>query len=325
MAVTKQAYAAAVAPWAITAVCNDVRDAFIDAGLMASWFDSFTSGGYEHRVLEIIYDNSKAFGKTYYWFTFNGVGIWLRTVSGWNAGTHVPSGTQYVDFFDSNTTALDSAFRLLTLSTSISFSCTRYTSSGRSFLVLRTGSDFVTFTIDPASTTFRAFYDLAKGYHEGFFRVITGNQLVGFACVNRSRRSLLLGSSLNNSSFEAYFRTQISVCNYVLSRSAGSYSDSSYPANSAYLLPGWTTAANPSAGSDYNPVFTGLRLSSVHAADLPADFGVSCIKKSNTLNIQDNATVAASVEEYEILNFRNDGFDSAAIANNATFLARTVG
>jgi len=324
MAVTKQAYASAVAPWAITAVCDDVRDAFIGAGLMTAWFDSFTSGGYEHRVMEVVYDNAKAYGKTYYWFTFNGVGIWLRIVSGWNPGTDAPAGTQFVDFFDNVTTALNGATQLLALSTSISFSCTRYTSSGRSFFVLRTGSAFITFTIDAASTTFRALYDLAKGYHEGFFQVETANWLVGFVCLNRSRRSLLLGSSLNNSGSESHFRSPVRVNGYGLPRTAGSSGSITYNIQGVFLLPGWTTAANPSAGSNYNPVFTGLRLSSVHAADLPSDFGISSIKVSNTLAIQDNATVTASVEEYEILNFRNDGFDFTASANNAVFLARTV-
>ena len=325
MAVTKQAYASAVAPWASTAVCDDVRDAFIGAGLMTAWFDSFTSGGYEHRVLEVVYDNTKAYGKTYYWFTFNGVGIWLRIVSGWNAVSHIPTGAQYVDFFDNDTTALNGATPLLNISTSISFSCTRYTSSGRSFFVFRTGTAFITFTIDPASTTFRAFYDLAKGYHEGFFQAVVSNYLVGFACLNRARRSLLLGSSLNNATGEYIYRHYLRVCAYALPRTAGSSGTATPNEQGAWQLPGWTTAANPSAGSNYNPVFNGLRLSSVHAADLPSDFGISSIKNSNTLAIQDNATVTASVEEYEILNFRTDGFDAAASANNAVFLARTVG
>jgi hypothetical protein len=110
-----------------------------------------------------------------------------------------------------------------------------------------------------------------------------------------------------------------------LPKTAGSSGGASYNGQGVWLLPGWTTAANPSAGSNYNPVFTGLRLSSVHAADLPSDFGISSIKVSNTLAIQDNATVTAAVEEYEILNFRNDGFGAPDSANNAVFLARTVG
>jgi hypothetical protein len=325
MAVTKQAYASAVAPWTITAVCNDLRDAFIGAGLMTAWFDSFTSGGREHRVLEVIYDAAKAYGKTYYWFTFDGTGIWVRIVSGWNAASDVPAGTARVDFYDNVTTANNGAAQLLTVSTSISFSCTRYTSSGRSFFVLRAGTAFFTFTIDPAGTAFRSLYDLALGYHEGLFEVTVpvNSYLVGFSCINRSRRALLLGSSLNNSTVESQYRQSIRVSGYNLPRNHGAEAQAFFPV-SGFVMPGWTTAANPSAGSNFNPVFTGLRLSSIHAADLPSDFGVSSIKVSNTLAIQDNATVSAGIEEYEILNFINEGFINS-IASNPIFLARTVG
>ena len=323
MAVTKQAYSTASAPWAATSVCDDIRDAFIGAGLMSTWFDSFSSGGREHRVLEIIYDNSKTYGKTYYWFTVSTVGIWLRVTSGWNAASDIPSGTQYLDYFDTTTSATSAATLLLTLNSSITFSCTRYTSSGRTFFVLRIGTDFYTFTIDPSSTTFRSFYDLAIGYHQGFFRVLipAGENQAGFACPNRTRRALLLGSSLNNTT--SGFNTELTVSRYSLPSNAGNFGGTTFPTE-GFVLPGWTTAANPAASSNFNPVFNGLRLSSVHATDLPSDFGISAIKTSNTLAIQDNATVTAGVEDYEILNFRNRGFTNS-IASNPVFLARTVG
>ena len=324
MAVTKQAYSTASAPWAATSVCDDIRDAFIGAGLMSTWFDSFSSGGREHRVLEIIYDNSKTYGKTYYWFTVSTVGIWLRVTSGWNAASDIPSGTQYLDYFDTTTSATNAATLLLTLNSSITFSCTRYTSSGRSFFVIRTGTAFYTFTIDPASTTFRSFYDLAIGYHQGFFRVtLAVDGTIAFACPNRTRRNLLLGSSINNSTGASSFNVQIAASRYSLPNNAGNSSSSTFPTE-GFVLPGWTTAANPAATSNFNPVFTGLRLSSVHATDMPADFGISVIKTSNTLAIQDNATVTAGVEDYEILQFANLGFTNS-IASNPVFLARTVG
>jgi hypothetical protein len=323
MAVVKQAYASAIAPWTITSVCDDVRDAFIGAGLMTAWFDSFTAGGYEHRILQVTYDAGKTYGKTYYWFTFNGVGIWLRIVTGWNATTHVPTGTQYVDYYDANTSAVTAASQLITISTSISFSVTRYTSSGRSFFTLRTGSTYHTFTIDPAGTTFRSFYDLNIGYHEGWFTVSTGSGQVTFSNRVRYRRALLLGSSINNSTSSiGTVYTPIVVSTYSLPRNAGN-SPFENPPTGGFVLPGWTTSANPSASSNFNPVFTGLRLSSVHTSDLPADFGITAIKVSNTLAIQDNATVTAGSEEYEILHFTNDGF-SSGIANNPVFLVRII-
>ena len=327
MAVTKQAYASATAPWAATSVCNDLRDAFIGAGLMSAWFDSFSSGGREHRVLEIAYDNSKTYGKTYYWFTISTTGIWLRVTSGWNAASDIPSGTQGLDFRDTNTSALSGATQLITLNFSVSFSCTRYTSSGRSFFVIRTGTEYYPFTIDQASTTFKSFYNLAIGYHQGFFRVAISSHSIGFACPNRTRRALLMGSSLNaidGTYGDSPFSVLRIVSLYALPRNAGDDAFSAIFPDDGFVMPGWTTASNPAASSNFNPVFTGLRLSSCHAADLPADFGVSAIKTSNTLAIQDNATVTATVEEYEILHFANRGFNNG-IASNPVFLARTVG
>ena len=323
MAVTKQVYASAAAPWAATSVCDDLRDAFIGAGLMTAWFDSFSSGGREHRVLEVVYDNSKTYGKTYYWFTVSTVGIWIRIVSGWNAGTDVPSGTQYLDFYDNVTTALNGAVQLLTLNTAVSFSCTRYTSSGRTFFVIRTGTDYFTFTIDPAGTTFRALYDLAIGYHEGFYRVVIDGYTGGFACLSRTRRALLLGSSLNNATSATGYTSARRVSSYSLPRNAGANGTATF-GDEGFVMPGWTTAANPAAPSNYNPVFNGLRLSSIHSTDLPLDFGFSAIKTSNTMAIQDDATVVTGTEQYEILELVKLGFVNS-IATNTVFLARTVG
>jgi hypothetical protein len=327
MAVTKQPLAA-VAPWTIIQVTDVVRDAFIGAGLMAAWHDSFTSGGREHRVLEIIYDGSKTYGKTYYWFTFDGTGIWVRTSTGWNTTAKIPAGvggvgTQYVDWHDTNTAGISGAFSLLAISTSISFSTTRYTSSGRSFFVFRTGTSYITFTIDPPATTFRGFYDLNLGYHSGLYRIEAGSRAVDVRSIHRNRRELLLGSSLNNSSLGGGANSQVNCSIYSIPTNFGTSNSASLPDN-GFVLPGWTTAANPSAGSNFNPVFNGIRLTSIHATDLPVDFGISSIKNSNILAIQDNATVSAGVEEYEILTFHNAGITNS-ITSNPVFLARTVG
>jgi hypothetical protein len=327
MAVTKQAHVAG-APWTITQVTDAVRDAFIGAGLMTAWHDSFTSGGREHRVLEIIYNGSKTYGKTYYWFTFDGTGIWVRTSTGWNTTSKIPSGpgvtgTQFVDWYDTNTSQLPTsgaAYTLLAVSTSINFSITRYTTSGRSFFVLRTGTTYQTFTIDPPSTGFRTFYDLNLGYHSGIYRILAQNSRISINSVHRHRRDLLLGSSINGGSGGA---TEVTCANYCIPLNFGIQTSETYP-NSGFALPGWTTAANPSAGSNFNPVFNGIRLTSIHSTDLPTDFGISSIKNSNILAIQDNATVSAGVEEYEILAFSNQG-EVNSITSNPVFLARTVG
>jgi hypothetical protein len=326
MAVTKQIYAA-IAPWSVTSVCDALKTAFIDAGLMTAWYDSFTSNGREHRVLQVTYDAAKTYGKTYYWFTFDGVGIYVRSTTGWNATTHIPAGpsdagTTYVDYYNTDTTVLTYTPTLLTVAVSTSISITRYTSSGRSFFTLRTGTNYRTFTIDPASTSFRSFYDLNLGSHNGLYVLSASSPaLISFFSIYQIRRDLLIGSSMNLSN--SNYNNQIQVSSYALPINCGTYGYSSLPNGGGLLLPGWTVASNPSVGNDLNPVFNQLRLTSIHTADLPADFGIASIKTSNILAIQDNATVSAGVEEYEILVFANNGTVNG-ITNNPVFLARTI-
>jgi hypothetical protein len=323
MAVVEQTYAA-VAPWAVVDVCARLQSAFTDAGLMTTWFASFASGGREHRVLEIIYNAAKTYGKTYYWFTVDSAGIYVRTSTGWNTSTNIPcgpgvAGTQYVDWGDTDTTALNFAHQLFTIQSTISFTVTRYSSGGRSFFLFRTGTTYRTLTIDPAGTTFKTFYDLALGYHSGIFSVDTVSRRVRILSLHRNRRELLLGSCLNGGASNA---SPLAVNTFCIPVNFGSFGFSVLP-DEGFALPGWTTASNPSAGQNFNPVFHGIRLTSVHAADMPADFGIASIKVSNLLAIQDNAVVSAGTEEYKIGAFSNTG-DASGTTSNPVFLFRTV-
>ena len=327
MAVVEQTDAV-VAPWVAAAVCTELQGAFTDAGLMTAWYDSFTSGGREHRVLEIIYNGAKAYGKTYYWFTVDATGIWVRTSTGWNTTAKIPSGpgvagTQYVDWFDTNTTANNAAHLLLSISASINFTITRATSGGRSFFLLRTGTTSRLITIDPAGTTFKTFYNLDLGYHSGIFSVEAVGRQIRFNSLQRNRRELLLGSCLNGSTSAADFRFSVTVSPFSIPVNFGSNSGAVFP-DSGFALPGWTTAANPSAGSNFNPVHQGLRLTSVHAADMPADFGIASFKISNISAVGDNANVTNGSEEYKIGAISNEGV-TGGIASNPIFVYRTIG
>jgi hypothetical protein len=324
MAVVEQTYAA-TAPWAVADVCSRLQSAFTDAGLMTTWFAAFASGGREHRVLEIIYDPAKAYGKTYYWFTVSSTAIHVRTSTGWNTSTNIPSGpgvagTEYVDWGDTNTTAINFAHLLLTIQSTISFTVTRYTSSGRSFFLFRTGTTYRTFTIDPAGTTFKSFYDLDLGYHSGIYSVDATNRRVRILSLHRNRRELFLGSSLNAGTSSA---TAVPVLNFCIPVNFGSFPVLLGFPDEGFVLPGWTTAANPSAGQDFNPVYHSIRLTSVHAADMPADFCIASVKISDLLAIQDNATVSDGTEEYKIGAFSNSGANFS-ITSNPVFLFRTV-
>jgi hypothetical protein len=134
---------------------------------------------------------------------------------------------------------------------------------------------------------------------------------------------LLLGSSINSDTEQYNYGVFIVVNQYCIPNTGTTGTGFTFP-DSGFLLPGWTTTANPSAGTNFNPVFNAIRLTSIHAADMPTDFGIASIKVSNTLAIQDNATVTAGTEEYEILQFANLGFINTGLTSNPVFLARTV-
>ena len=337
MAVTKSIHAV-VAPWGVAQVADAFKDAFIAAGLMTDWYDSFSSGGYEHRILEVTYDNTKNYGKCYYWFILNGVGVTIKTVTGWDAANNIPkgptgAGAQRYDWPEdvsaaSSVNNSSSWTSLLTLSNSINCSVTRYTSGDRSFFVLRSATSWATFTIDPPSTTFRSWYSdaLIGGYHTGIWGVgSNGSRATTFFTYNRTSRALFggCGTDIANGS-----------TNRIMGMSSWGFQDMiDYGGNRKYgtfdgetnNIPHWYgVSMNSGVLSDFLPVFNGIRPSVIYAADLPNDFGVGALRyaAANSVTIQDTMVVSAGVEEYEVLSFRNRGTDGQV---NPLFLARTVG
>jgi hypothetical protein len=338
MAVTKSVHAL-VAPWNVAQLADAFRDAFIAAGLMGAWHDSFTSGGYEHRILEIDYDNTKTFGKCYYHFMFTGVSVHIKVCTGWDLVNKFPKsptglGELRKDWPAADTAAnsvnqLSGAASLLTLSGSINCSVTRYTAGGRSFFVLRSATTFNTFTIDPAGTTFRTWYQdaLVGAMHAGFWAPNTGGQSIIFNHYCRTKRTLFGGvgydESINNglSAFRmSAYAFQTIGTELGLGRYRGNFD------NIGASIPHWDGPdMNNGVLSTFYPVFNGLRPGVIYAADLPNDFGVGGLRgaASNTITIQDTMVVTAGVEEYEVLAFNNSGNTTGAVA--PLFLARTVG
>ena len=335
MAATKQ-IVTCLAPWSVGQLADMFKDCFIGAGLMTAWFDSFSGSGYEHRVMEVTYDSSKAYGKTYYWFVFNGAQVRVSIATGWDAVNHIPRGigstfgTQHLDW-QSNSTALTAVTQIasihtllpMNLASSTNCSLTRYTSLGRSFFLFRSALNSFNFTIDPASSTFQTYYQtaLSGGYHNGMWKVdCTGNQ-VRFVNMLQSQRSLFAGVGFGSYSstgkdvnMMSYGFTDVSFSNVY---------EGVYP-TAGVSLPCWYTAANPALSGDLNPVFSNLRPGYHYATDLPIDFAITAFRGSsaNSLGIQDTVVVTAGSEEYEVLGFNNRGTDGAV---NPLFLARTVG
>lgn len=326
MAVTKATYTAN-ATWTAANLAALFESAFIAAGYMTAWYDSFTSSG-EHRVLEIVYNSGKTYGKAYYWFTFTTSGISLGICSGWNATTHAPTGTQYLDYF--STSAGNNLTFAGGLSTGTNFTLTRYTSGAagtHSWFVYAQGTNTRAFTISPPSHAPSAWIDLDKTLFHSFVTVqtvtssATGN--VNFTSWQTLRRSYALGSTLNG---HTTIGSNITVAGFGGSgRGTGQspnlqYSSANFP---TIYLPIGTTAVNPAYTSNYSPIFTGLPYNFyIASSPMPSDFGVYFHFANNTMARGDKIIVSAGSEEWEILSVANNATQTTGAS--ACFLARVV-
>ena len=314
MAVTKQTYTA-TATWTASQLAGIFESAFIDAGLMSAWHDSFLNT-VENRVLAVDYGTG-TYANTYYWFMFTTTGVFYSQAASWNAASDVPSGTQYLDYFSTTTNATTNHVQFLSLSTSTNVTLTRYTSGNHTFFVLRSGTSFYTFGLDHAAVALQSWMDLDKGYHNGLVRARGASPgSAGFAGTIfmstpfRLRRSFLDGCMNNGgTNVSINYNDEQVVAAYGFVGAVSNSSQNGYLFSDIYsngfLFPYGQNATNPAFSSDFNPVYTGLRHLSTVDANLPADFGVTASRTNNTNAIQDTLTVTPGVEVWEVLAFHN--------------------
>ncbi|MCP9773723.1 hypothetical protein KBY66_14065 [Synechococcus sp. Tobar12-5m-g] len=334
MAVTKVTYTAA-ATWTAFQLANIFRDAFIDAGLMTAWFDTFLSGSVENRVLEITYNGSKTHGKTYYWFQFTTTGVFVHIATSWNAGSDIPSGTAFLDHFATTTNATSNHLQLLSLSTTTTTTLTRYTSVGYTMFLLQSGSTNYAFLIAPATAMINPLVDLDRVNFHHFLRLRTAvNNNTGrswFENQLQLRRSFNGGRGLRGSTnlgdFISHNHTvmaygMVGNANNSAVTNLGGLNAGAGAMEALYLPIGYNNT-NPAYGTDVVPVFRSPKYSLYLDDNLPADFGVAAHYANNTMAVRDTLVVSAGVEEWEIIQVTN----SAAITTGASpcILARTVG
>jgi hypothetical protein len=335
MACTKEIYTA-TATWTASQLAQLFEDAFIDAGLMTAWHDSFLSGTIENRILEVAYDGTKAYGKTYYWFMFATTGVWLHVATGWNAATDQPTGTQYLDFFATTTNATTNHWQMFAAATSNTVELVRYTSGVDAnqnwFVIKRSGGVDRTFTIVNGALTVQAWLDLDKGFFNGFSDVAptTISARSGQIAFQRGptlRRDLLVGVGLNGAASPGEY----SSVNWAFSRNILAYSavgrstnglSNNYNTNSAsIILPIALSSANPAYTANSNPVFHSLPFNPYVAESLPSDFGLTFHYASNAFDPGDTLVVSSGTEEWEVLDSVANTVDTGA---TPLFLARMV-
>lgn len=332
MAVTTATYTA-TATWTASQLADIFRSAFIDAGLMTEWHDSFLNT-IENRVLEVQYDGAKTYGKTYYWFQFTTGGVFFSLATGWNTGSDIPSGTQYLDYYSTTTNATTNHSSLVTLSASTTVTIDRFTSGNFSWFVLKNGSTTFCFHVVPASASRNSWVDLDKVFFNGFNYTVaaqgTGSRSarLDFRQPHALRRMLGAGGSLNGETAVANYNISswtLNVSRYIaqgnVSGSQGSNNDGVASGNAGFILPYGFSAVNTAYGANYLPVFSAPRYNHWLSSALPSDFGIAAHYADNTTAVLDTFTVSAGTEVWTIL----DRFNFA-IASGATmlFLARTT-
>lgn len=357
MAVTKETYSA-TATWTASDLADMFRDAFIDAGLMTAWYDSFSVSSTLYRVLKIEHDGTKAYGSSFYSFSFSlsgaSQGVYLNLASGWNpSGTppvNVPTGTQYLDYY-SLPASQPSGTLILNPSATSNVFLDRYTSGDdakQSWFVLRglSGASVVRskpFTILHKDTVLHSWLDLDKGIISGAAEIVTysgfSNQTYGFVrftIPNLLRRSLVYGAALRGKTANSGFYSSLSLGSHFYfgagNENNPAFLSSSIPnaivANSVDAggggvgLPVGRSSTNPAFITDYIPICSDLPWSPWTPTKLADDFGIYMHYADNTVDYGDRFIVQSGLNEWQILAFANNS--NVITGASATFLARIV-
>jgi hypothetical protein len=328
MAVTKETYTAA-ATWTAAQLATLFEDAFVDAGLMTAWYDTFLSGTVENRILEIAYDGAKTYGKTYYWFMFTTTTIGVSVASGWNDATGVPTGTQYVDYFATTTNSTANHYGLRTgLATGTGAELVRYTASGYSWFAFRNGATPTPFFIAPASTGIAPWIDLNKVLFHHFITgtasvtspTSTGPAFITFASEYGLRRSYWTQGLLRGRVLVTSYADNHTTLSYV---GAGNTSNTSsnLSTDSSIFVPYGFNNTNSAYTTNYAPIINGYSYSNYTTSNMPADFGIFFNYGTTAFAFGDLIVVSAGVEEWEVYGFANNSLDTSA---SALILARVV-
>lgn len=306
MAVTKQTYTV-TATWTAAQLADSFRSAFIDAGLMTDWYDSFLNGTIENRILEVTYDAAKTYGKTYCWFMFTTAGFYINHAAAWNSTTHVPTGTAGVEFTIAATNSIGNHLQCVSMAAATTSTIVRYTSAvntNESWFLVRNGTNSVAFIVDKGVTA-QSYVNLDKQFFPAFNIVAANNpggsnhRGIGFRLIAGCMRKSYFASG-NTYNFSN--ATQLQLEQYVYAVTAYSYSYSSWgEPKPVFLLPVAFSAANSSFTTDSVPICTNLRRSLYTNAQLSTDFGIMPHFPSAAMTTQDRMIVTPSSEEWEIL------------------------
>lgn len=342
MAVTKEVYAL-TAGFTPTDVLDQLGQAFIDAGLMTAWHDTFTNGGYSYAVFECVYDPTKTFGTTYYLFVADANRLGVAIGTGWDLATNEFTGTQFLDYYLQPSEIYNTSnYRTTDLTAPMFYNNTstlniyRYTSTAsvtQSWFVLQFGlSTNRPFAIIHPDQTLYPWLDLDLGNIPGIINASTSTYYStgaqSFNLLENIGRAYPYGQGVagytNTSNGASIFHGMDKGMYVYLGTgkvpNSGLY-NFAYN-NSGTILPIASAAVNPAYAQDYVPICSELPWCSFSSAPLATDFGVYMHYANNTLNFEDRFVVDPGVEEWEILICTNNA--TVTTAASPTFIARVV-
>jgi hypothetical protein len=351
MAVTKQTYTISANPtWTAAQAADMFRDAFIDAGYMTAWRDSFLQSPVEHRVLQVVHDNTKAYGSSFYVFSFRaGFPFGVSLMTGWNDAANLGAGTQFLDFHvqpaDMNISNAGWGATPISSwgpSTSSDLFLDRYTSQDdakQSWFVLRQGTNLSSpFSILHPSTVLHSWLDLNRGIVNGYITAnaltSAGSGMLSFRQQENIRRSLILGTALRgDTTTGASSGTRFHQINYntyayqglgaISNNTLSNYGEFDGTLQGGGItLPVGLNSANPAFATNYVPICSDLPWSLWTPTRLADDFGVYMHYVSNAIAYGNRFIINAGTNEWEVIAFANNATlnDGAS----ATFLARVV-
>lgn len=340
------------ATWTASSLKAGFESLFIANGEMTAWYDSFTVSGREYGVLEKTYD-AGTYGKTYYVFKFTTSEIYCMICGGWNAVSHVPSGTNGVDYpynWDTSTAEDFGDFTLaqwVDKNTSTTFSSTpRWTFTTGTNVVITSYKSGV-------DSTFR-WYSVQNGSNRLNFAIAhTGSPWVDYSYFFSGALYFAYNNSGSSFTYLSFCR-QLSGCDrgFPCNLAVGTDTSPTFTEFATYIVQGGpsyigtgdTTAisTNTPASTDtafYNlpirgkgrgtlasfiPVCLGVPYNlELGTLTLPSDFGLYSDYNNNSVLPGDTLVVSAGVEEYTVISVANPTTASTTTAYIA-FVCRTT-
>lgn len=345
MAVTKRAYTL-LAPWDIEDLADRFRSAFLDAGLMNEWYDSFTvnMNGKDHyfRVLRVEYDTSKTYGTMHYLFCFapeggawgnsSLAGVYVTTGIFWDLNTQNFGGTAKDDYtlnqnWKTNTSGAQYAnsavaiwYRLMQLNDTTTVTLYRYTSiidQNFTWFFMKSGTQERNFHITPGSTQFVPWLNFNEIAYSGFVSCVPSTYvtsgLIEFRNYGGQRRAHYGGGVWDRgdpNGVHSYnygpLMTHYNVT-HVYSTTGKQPGGDNWRSGTYFYLPVAFNAFNSSVPTDRTPVFTDLPTTFYQTSNPPIDFGITFHHENNTMETQDIFQVTPGVEEWEILAVARNG------------------